>query len=312
MSEFLIINPKTRKQFSDRNRLLQESLRPSECPFKIEDEYPLVLAEDFADRSFCMYDNNRNLLGHLSLLIRTFSSPYSSEPLKIALIGNVATLPSMRGRGLMRTLFDKIEVELQATNAKAIILWSDLTQFYQKLGYSAFGAECRLSFETKKLPQLGNQFTFDFNLASKNEISQLNLMRTTISSCLGRSDSEFHSLLKIPGTALCQIKKGGQIQAYAIMGRGWDMVGVIHEWACLPNAVGELESAFKILGQSLGLEEIMVLAPGKPRQPGILSQLIDEAKQIEKNSIGFIKILQEDHHSDFLKTDVYFWGLDSI
>ncbi len=53
----------------------------------------------------------------------------------------------------MRILLGEVEAKARAQGAQAMILWSDLDSFYQKLGFKVFGEELRVTFQIGSLPE---------------------------------------------------------------------------------------------------------------------------------------------------------------
>ena len=220
--------------FHKRNLLLQKSLRHSESPIPIEEEYPLVLSSNQLTKSYCGYLGNE-IVTHSNLISKFVINDSNCKNIlgTVGLIGNLATDPNFRGKGLMRK--NSFMENIARTNGDlAIYLWSDLESFYKKLGFIHAGTEFRYEIKPTDVGILKS---------NKNNISVLsgcdikphiakNLLKIR-KICLyfeKGSNEDFCTLLKIPDTHLIINSLNGQIQAYAIIGKGADFIGIVHEW----------------------------------------------------------------------------------
>lgn len=248
-----------------RNQLLQAALRPGKRDYSITDEYPIVLNANEHRSSLCLYDDSRRIIAHLSLWPRHLR--VSAEcTIPIGLVGNVATHAEFRGQGMMRRLFTHLFDQASQSGLQALALWSDLTEFYQKLGFVGFGQEVRFcilkSGVEQILPDTRLKFEDPATISSADLTTILDL-RYPIAT-IERSVEDFHRLLKIPDTVLLTIRNP-DISAYIILGKGADMVGVVHEWGALtPPLLGPL---FRHILLRTGWPQLWVLAPGSLSDP---------------------------------------------
>src|SRR4051794_28539742 len=126
MSDYQVFHPDGR-QVAARNRLLQRALRPEPAPFAIEREYPLVLGERGLGFSYCL-GRGVDMVAHANLWPRTLVT--GSGEVQVGLVGNVATDERYRGQGVMRSLLLELKREAERLGLKALVLWSDLLEFY--------------------------------------------------------------------------------------------------------------------------------------------------------------------------------------
>ena len=98
-------------------------------------KYPLVLAEDQLQHSFCMWssDQEKKLMAHLNLWPRTLRSQDGKISYPIALLGNVVTHPDYQGQGLMSKILSHIWSILQRRKVLGLVLWSDLEISIRKM-----------------------------------------------------------------------------------------------------------------------------------------------------------------------------------
>lgn len=301
-----IRQPKTDQEFRALLRLLQTSLRPADCPFAIADEYPIVLKND-RSTSYCIFDGDTPI-AHAHLWIRQIRHE-DGRTLPVGLIGNVATDATRRGQGLMRHLFQELDHRAQAMNLKVLILWSDLDQFYQNLGYASLGEEIRFKGVTrqlaKKVEGLSPFALIHPDNLSNQDLGELLTLRPKDVLTIERTPEEFRTLLSIPATSLFVSKKNGLIDGYAMIGKGMDMWGVIHEWGCRqPEML--IRAAFDI-GRRMQFDDVMLLAPSLlPRD--WIETLTDGFQQYEKFPMAWGKTFAD---GESLKS-LFIWGLDSI
>lgn len=243
----------------ERNKLLQASLRPEEPLFPIEEEYPTVLNKNFVGRSFCLSDHDQ-IIAHANLWMRHLINQNSGEQLKVGLIGNVASHEQFRGQGLAKKLLTKLETLSSKQGVTLLLLWSDLITFYQKMGFYAFGKEVRMQFTKSSV----GEKEYDYRLVTPENIDDqmiISMLKLRFPSqvTLHRSMAEYRELLNIPHTFLFTYKKGESLLGFMILGKGYDMAGVIHEWGA--EEPGILVGGISKLFSSTSLEEVTLLTP---------------------------------------------------
>lgn len=303
-------HPIDANQLSNRNRMLSVSLRPDGLSFPITAEYPIVLNPGHPEYSFVVTKADQ-LVAHANWWPRQVVDQNHQNVARIALIGNVATDPQARGQGHMRHLFAELEQHSRNNGCVAMLLWSDLDKFYQKLGFTSLGQELRIMVNPRKfgMDQSGRQLlpTPSVQLTSQDLADMLKIRpRTPLT--LARSLEEFRTLLQIPHLQIWIDRQNQGIQSYALMGKGFDMQGVVHEWGGSPLALSDSLAAMAQYNQ---MREIMVLAPGGLDQswldffgPGILG--------METHAMGLVKWLSPDTRIAEKLSELFIWGLDSI
>ncbi|NBQ54108.1 MAG: N-acetyltransferase [Proteobacteria bacterium] len=249
---------------------------------------------------------------------------------KLAFVGNVATDKREQGKGWMKALLAEIERRALAQSADAIVLWSDLADFYQKLGFTPAGNELRLTLSTKKLCA-GNGSTvwvpegYQTGKLQQDLIRRIFELRSTGFKQpffqVERSVHEFSELLRIPDLALF-VGHGAAsgtagaadqrpIDFFFVVGKGADMQGVIHEWGCTDMTF--LMGAAGFVAQKANLEEIMMLVP-PAIEDSRLASLRQASTRIEEHAMAWVKVLKPENRPlvDRALRDGFIWGLDSI
>ncbi len=291
------------KQLVARHRLLQSSLRP-DSNYDIEMEYPHVFS--LQDSSITGLIDQIPIV-HANILFREFAA-IDGQTWKAALIGNVATEESFRGQGLQKQLFTHLENMARNENADVLVLWSDLENFYEKLGFCQFGGEVRYQLAAHKSSSDSFLNVTQIDIRTLNEFDLVRLMgiRPPNVLTLQRSPTLFKEILTIPEMGLFLGRDREQkIQAWAITGKGCDMHGVFHEWgATSPKA---LSSLFSAIFKSLATKEFLVLAPSA-------------LDQVWHDALREFSISKSDHYMALVKqlssrqlpVGAFIWGLDSI
>lgn len=305
-----LYNPNEPTHFQHRNRLLQQCLRPDPLPFPIEQEYPIVLAPEGQSFSYC-HNVHGQLCSHANLWPRKVINALGQEQFPVGLVGNVATDPRFRGHGHMRRLLTAVEEIAQQNQLRALFLWSDLSSFYQKLGFMSVGQEYHFHFvnpQAIKKKRSSAAFTHhDLPGIDEAFLSQLTALRPAVSLTLERTPAEYQRMLNIPWLDLYVAYESTDIVAFAILGKGYDMIGVIHEWGCRdPDFLIDL---MHFIMQDRALPQCMLLAP-RELEPAWHGQIVAQAAAVELVPMALMKPLARACEKEL--DQLFIWGLDSI
>ena len=294
-------------QVDKRNSILQKALRPFPTDYCISEEYPTVLNPNFLNRSYVGIIEDE-IITHVNMWVRDLEKMSDDKTTKVAIVGNVATSPHHQSKGYMKQTLDYIESEALKKGCSAIYLWSDLTSFYEKLGYKKVGQEKRYIFTLdcfKDSPRTNNIEIISSSQLSDSLLKQLDNLRCKIKSSLTRSNTQFRTLMSIPDTNLVIEKKDEEILSFAIIGKGADLVGVVHEWGYKSSK--SFLNMLNILMRGTGLEELMVIGPKNNFADSFLDGV---SKSHELTHMAYIKDLVPERQLNW--DDTYIWGLDSI
>ncbi len=304
-------HPSRSAEFSARNRLLQESMRPAAPLFAIESEYPIVLSREFPLFSVCC-EESELIVAHANLWPRRILGADGNTVAKVGLVGNVATHPNFRGRGVMKSLLDELITRATSQSLDALILWSDLSSFYQKMGFVALGEEFRWHIDRQLLGKeqvQSGHFQFCPAADAGSEIIQsCYALRYKQFPTLERTPGENLMIHKIPAMFLATyFDQSHQLSAFAIMGKGYDMAGVVHEWGAL-----NCESLGALLGQLydfVKVPEILFLTPSR-LESSIQTHLETQKISFSVHPMCLVKHLNPTKST--LLQDLFIWGPDSI
>lgn len=303
--------PHTPNEFHSRDQLLAETMRDSPLLWSYTAEYPLVLAPnpESAKTSLCVFSDN-DVIAHLNVWIRQLTHASTGQTQNIALLGNIASHPAHRGQGHIRTLLNRAAESALSENANAMILWSDLLEFYQNLGFTSNGREVRYQIRSRDRNTQTGIVKVESNALSSSDIQAMLDRRPKFEWNLGRSEEEFRSLLSIPECHLFIKRAGARIESWLMIGKGSDMAGVIHEWGA--RSPDDLIVDIQSILQSYDLQELTLLAPGA--LGGHWHKVFDQhASSSSAHPMALAKALNPLGEASLKALSKGFiWGLDSI
>ena len=302
-----LILPKTKDLIKERNSVIQTSLRNPESKLKVEDEYPIVLEPSNSQYSYCLMDDNQ-IVCHANLWPRNICCPSGNLP--IGLIGNVATRESHRNKGLMSLLFQNLEKIALGKNLSALVLWSDLDKFYEKLGFSPIGLEKRFYLAFTSPSQKSESFTkHKSDNIPDSLVSDILNLRFNHEITIERTVDEFKRLLRIPEMDLFTLETRSKISSYCLLGKGEDMFGVVHEWGA-PDPK-ELIKLLEQVSSCKRFPEMILLTPHTLREDWE-NQLLKVSKYFETHPMALGKVIAPNQISNRIINNLFIWGLDSI
>jgi GNAT superfamily N-acetyltransferase len=163
-------------------------------------------------------------------------------PLEVALIGAVATEPEWRGHGLASNLASFATDWAQEQGAALAMLWGSEHSLYQRLGFKLAGMQIRVPL--KKLIQGCSSELIIPKTGWRPSLMSC-LQKRTGGLALGAGDEIWIASHK--NVRWYWLGDDNAPCAYAAVGRGIDLSGLVHEWG------GDRESLLKLLS---GVERI--------------------------------------------------------
>ncbi len=211
----------------------------------LSSEYPLLFRDHPAVRHYIVEEEEGSPLSHAALLVRHVVS--GPARLRIGMISCVATAPEARGRGLASEVVDWAVRSAADKRCALVLLWSELEEFYGRLGFHRMGREWIYLLERDAFAGAYPE-PIPYSEEYAGQVYSLYLKKAVR---VERSPEEMRALLSIPGTTtyLARGSSGG-IEAYACQGKGRDFQGVIHECGGEPRAMERLFGG--ILARSAG------------------------------------------------------------
>ncbi|MFT5197890.1 MAG: putative N-acetyltransferase YhbS, partial [Planctomycetota bacterium] len=188
-------------------------------------EYPLVFDPSFQG-SLVGLEVDDNVVSACAILPRDLI--FNGWLLKVGMIGSVATSEGNRGKGYAGQLLRLAEKNLLCEGAVITMLWADEASFYEKKGYIPVGCEVDYALmvsDAHKLP-----FSDGVRWIETSDYAQIHALYARHSHRVDRTLAETSTLLQGPEIAGLVREENGEVVSYALMGRGHDLQGVVHEW----------------------------------------------------------------------------------
>lgn len=236
---------------SELIQFLSEQLRPN-VSWSIADEYPLAVTPS-------NFHNIRLIREEDKILSVAVMKPVIAKTLaglfRITAIGSVVTEPNQRGQGLSHKVLEDCIQAAATGGSDFAILWTDLYDFYRKLGFELAGREVSMALDVQ-LPITASELRFECT----NRIDPQAVLRLYSKHTCGivRTAEDVRKFLAIPNSRVFTAwGTDNQLKAFAVEGKGVDLQGYIHEWA------GDVDSLISLFSfaQSKNQEILTVLSP---------------------------------------------------
>ncbi|MEO5666692.1 MAG: GNAT family N-acetyltransferase [Bdellovibrionota bacterium] len=282
--------------------------QPQSSALPFDDEFGALLRDNPPERILFIEDNGLvvSALGWKSFLLK--------QGLKIAAIGLVVTDSAHRKKGHSRNLVLEAEKRAHAEQCALACLWSDLLEFYTKLGYVLASSE--ISWDLSEVPnieELAVSENFDdptIREITTSDVSEL--MRLYANDPLGpaRDESVFLRQLRQSDTLSLVAAPQGKPAAYALCGKGRDLRNVIHE------LVGDqkyfpalIEHARNVLARVEPLTAVRLQFPVNHHLQEELEVILNAGEQ---GAVCFAKILIMDDVVVALNAEFKVQGFESL
>lgn len=288
-------------ELGDLISFLTTQLRP-QMQWTIADEYPLAITDANLNNVRVMKEAN-NFVSAAVMKPLVIKSPVGV--FKIAAIGSVVTSPLHRNQGLSRQVLDDCLDSARKHGCDFAILWTDLFDFYRKIGFELAGTEVSLTvpqnFKCADVPGL--------RFMNSNKIDAEALLRLYSQHSTGsvRTVEEIRRLLQIPNSRVFTAwDEQNKLQAYAVEGKGADLEGYIHEWG---GGVSKLLPLIRYATQERK-SQMTVIAPAHSQN--LIRQLREAGAQEHQGILGMIKILNMSNLLTKLKKYIRAMGIDDV
>jgi predicted acetyltransferase len=213
---------------------LNDNLRENQS-WPITSEYPTALsASNIHNMSIITEDEK--IISHAVLKTLIVKTPYAI--FKIGAIGSVVTAPEYRQQGYSRKNIENCIELAHKQDCDLVILWTDQFEFYRKFGFELAGydnsyiVDAALPIQDKTL-----RFVTGNNVAPE-ALQKIYSMHTVQAV---RNTEDFRQFLKIPNSNLYTAwSPQNQLMAYAVEGKGMDLVNYVHEWGGQVDALADL------------------------------------------------------------------------
>lgn len=192
----------------------------------ITSEYPTALSQNNI-HNMSIITEDEKIVAHAVLKTLIIKTPIAI--FKVGAIGSVVTDPEYRERGHSRKNIEKCIELAQQQDCDLVVLWTDQFDYYRKMGFELAGFDYSYVIENKT--PIKNK---DLRFVSGNNVDPAALQKLYSQHTVHaiRSNDDFKQFLKIPNSNLYTAwNQQNQIVAYAVEGKGVDLINYVHEWA---------------------------------------------------------------------------------
>lgn len=267
------------QEYSEVVDFLDSSLRPN-AEWSIVSEYPTAFTQQNLNNIRIIKDGN-DVLSHAVIKPAIIKTPIAIY--KAAAIGSVVTNSHFRNQGLSRQIIDDCLAEALRQDCDFAVLWTNLYEFYRKFGFELAGSELSIVVD-KDLPVTPAALVFRETSSIDPAAIHKLYTRHTVSTV--RTLEEIKQYLKIPNARVYSAwDQSGNIQAYAIEGKGADLDSYIHEWG---GGVNELMHLVNYI-RSRQNRTLTIIAPA--HAVTLVQKLRSAECLIHEGYLGMIKLL---------------------
>ncbi|MBK9294306.1 MAG: GNAT family N-acetyltransferase [Oligoflexia bacterium] len=184
----------TNTEYTDIVKFLDTNLRQNST-WSVADEYPTVFTEHNL-HNFRIIKTPDEILSHA--VIKPLLTKTRRAVFKVGCIGSVITNEKHRNSGLSQNVIQECLNEIKKQDCDFAILWSNLYDFYRKLGFELAGSEVSLLID-KPLNVKNN-----FKILDSNKVDPQALYRIYSQHSVGavRNLDDFTKYLTIPNSRL--------------------------------------------------------------------------------------------------------------
>lgn len=271
-------------EFNSVVQFLDSHLRP-QVDWSIQAEYPVAISPANIGNIRIIKENDQ-VLSHAVMRYVIIKTPVGL--FKVAAIGSVVTSSEHRNRGYSKTIIENCLEAARAHGCDFAILWTDLFDFYRKMGFELAGSETSLVIEKELNVADGGLKFMESSKVSAEAVHRL-YSQHTVSSL--RTLSETQSYLQIPNMRVYTAwDQTGILKAYAIEGKGADLNGYVHEWG---GGVSSLLPLFAHIRKTQARPVTVI----SPRHSQNLIQQVKAHAGVTMNEgfLGMIKLLNHPH-----------------
>lgn len=282
-------------------QFLDHNLRKDQS-WSISQEYPLAIHPSNINNIRIIKDPNGKLVS--SAVVKPLLVKTPAGIFRVAAIGSVVTSPDHRNLGHSHKILTSCLETAQAQGFDFAVLWTDLYEFYAKLGFELAGSEIAVYIDHPMEGGAEGLRYLESSKISPDAISKLYSKHTTGSV---RTLADFQKHLQIPNARVYTAWDAqNQIQAYAVEGKGLDLGGYIHEWG---GGVSKLTSLFNyILSQRS--EPFTLIAPSHSKN--LIRSLKSQGMNCHEGYLGMIKILDTENLIQKIKRYARNIGIDDL
>lgn len=281
-------------------QFLDHNLRKDQ-PWSISQEYPLAISSTNINNIRILRDEKGVVSSAIvkPLLVKTPAGIF-----RVAAIGSVVTSPNYRNLGHSHKILQSCLETAYAQGFDFAVLWTDLYEFYAKLGFELAGSEIAIEVDRPLQCETEGLKFVESSKISPEAISKLYSLHTTGTV---RTVPDIQKHLQIPNARVYTAwNQQNQIQAYAIEGKGLDLGGYVHEWG---GGVSKLLALFNHI-YTQRQQSFRVIASAHSKN--LLRQLEQQGLALHEGYLGMIKILDTENLLQKIKRYSRNMGVDDL
>lgn len=281
-------------------KFLDENLRPKE-KWSITSEYPIAFSE--ANRNnIRIITENEKVLSHAVIRPMILKTP--AGLFKVAGLGSVVTSSEHRNQGLSSKIIDSCLDAARSHGCDFAILWTNLYDFYRKMGFELAGTELSVLFDRNVKIEATNLKMMESNKIAPDAIHRLYSQHTVTSL---RTVEETRKYLQIPNMRVYTAwDQNGILKAYAIEGKGADLDGYIHEWG---GGVSSLMALFSHIRKSQN-RPITIIVPRHSQN--LIRTMSEQGLKLNDGFLGMVKILNPQNLFSKIKRHARAMGVNDL
>jgi GNAT superfamily N-acetyltransferase len=231
-----------------------------------------------------------------SVCVRIANLKVGQHVYPVALIGGVATRKDRRGQGLASQAVEFVLKWAEAREAGAAFLWGSEHSLYGRLGFELAGEQLQISLQEIPSATVAEQVGSGWTPA----IFEM-LRRREGGLALAEADERWLAAHRHVEWFWTGSERAPD--AYAAIGRGIDLAGIVHEWGGSPQKLKALLGFLKARFP----EATLLGHPRILRASGLLP-----AQSPAPQGLGLIRILDPRKFAPELLRDAWVWGLDAV
>lgn len=270
---------------------LDAGLRPGRAG-RLAREYPLLFAPGSRALPITVWLGERPAA---FCLLWPLSFSLGRGRLRTGLISLVYTDPRDRGRGLARAALARALSEARALGLGICLLWSELADFYTAQGFHRAGRETLVAFDEAILARAGalapqptgpgRESGLRIERARLEDWPAIEAIRRR-RSCHARLPVDAAALAAIPDLEVRVARSAEGVVAFAMVGRGDDFPGVVHEWG--GETEGVLRCCSDLLEGAAPERGLLLLSPAERSE--VPFRLRAAGARVVRNPLAFFAI----------------------
>lgn len=191
--------------------------------YGVQHTWPQLYRSDGDGRFYGLFRDGA-LVSHCAWRAATVRT--AAGPLRVGLLGSVATEPLERGHGHASRLLSAAIADARADGLDAILLWAERVDLYARVGFVAGTTErCAVIDALDAALPPGTAV----RLATVADHARLTALHAAKPAGVERSPRVMSLLLTTPGMWTCVLERDGAVTAYACIGKGADLQNWWHE-----------------------------------------------------------------------------------